>query len=745
MKLFIAEKPNVANVIAEYLWGKGFSSFKKAKYYQKGDTVVTWAVGHILGLAMPDDYGVKSWTEYPVFPKVWKNKPSEKVQSREQLKAVGELLKKADVVVNAGDPDREGQLLIDEILVYFGYKGRTERIYIQAWDYDSVKKAFDSIIPYRLAGNDPCGYMYKAGYCRERADWLVGINLSRAYTVQAQKQRIRDAFRIGRVMTPTLALVVQREAEIQGFQKKTYYEMVGIFHKDGSKQTFRARYVPGEDIATNSEGRILDKNVLSILMGKVTGRQGEVTKCASKMGKEYPPLPYSLDTLQVEANKSLGFSPKKTLDTAQSLYEKKLTSYPRSDCNYIPMSQHGDGAKILKMLAGFGIHGAAEGGMDQKSKAFNDKKVTAHHAIIPTGVEPKELDKDEDALYRMIALRYVLQYLPPCDFEKMDFEVTVAGELFKGSGKVIRKDGFRKFFKSDEKDKEKKEDESDLPDIRQGDKVEGTYALEEKETKPPQRFTEGSLLAAMTNIWRFVDPKNPNREKLKEVKGIGTPATRDTIIAKLLQDKVKGADGTERKITPMVRKEKKELVPTDFGRTMIKNVAETLTKPDLTATMEMALTEIAEGKRDPDKYMARVEQLVNDNIRYAEERKYEDLSKTEPAKTYPCPVCGGTLVRLYSKAKQKAFWICKGCEEKTGKPRFFDDNNNAPLIHICPKCKTILKRLPRKDGSGYFWLCENCEGADKFYDDKNGKPVLKKSEKTGGKAKGRVRTLRKKG
>ena len=751
MKVYIAEKKNVADVMAEYIWGKEFPTFKKARYYKKGDTVVTWAMGHVLEMAMPSHYGLANWTDYPVFPAKWEKLPSSKAQSRDQLQAIGELLKTADVVVNGGDPDREGQLLVDEILVHFKYRGATERIYIQAWDHDSVKKAFDSVVPYKLDGDDPCGYMYKAGYCRERADWLVGLNLSRAYTVQARKQKIYDTFRIGRVMTPTLALVVQREEEIQNFTKKEYYELVGLFKKDSSGEIIRARHVPGEELATDSEGRVLDKNLLSIVMGKVTGREGKVTKCERKKGTEAPPLPYSLDTLQVEANRSLGFSPKVVLDTAQSLYEKKLTSYPRSDCNYIPKSQHADGKKILKTLAAYGIPGAEKGDLGNLSKAFDDKKVTAHHAIIPTGIMPKELDEKEAALYQMIASRYVLQYLPLCEFDRMSFEITVAGELFRGSGKAVRKEGWRAFYKPQPKEGAEEEQGQDvLPDIREGDLVTGEYTIEEKETKPPQRFTEGSLLAAMTNIWRFVDPKNPNREKLKEVKGIGTPATRDGIIAKLLQDTFGvRKDGTPNKLTPMVRKEKKALVPTDFGKTLIKNIAESLAKPDLTATREMALSEIAEGKRDPGEYMKQVEEMVKDNIRFAEERQYEDVHKAAPTAAYPCPVCGKPLAQLYSKAKGKHFWICKGCEEATGKPRFFDDDRNAPFIPRCPKCGTILKRLPRKDGSGYFWLCDKCEGQDKFYQDKNGKPVLKKTAggaKSGtGKGKGRVRTLKKKG
>jgi DNA topoisomerase-3 len=257
--------------------------------------------------------------------------------------------------------------------------------------------------------------------------------------------------------------------------KNKYYEMVGIFHKNGSEQTFRARYVPAEDIPVDSKGRVLDKNILSIVMGKVTGREGRVTKCTRKKGLDVPPLPYSLDTLQMEANWFHGFSPKTVLDTAQSLYEKKLTSYPRSDCNYIPTSQHEDGTKILKMLAAYGIPGAEKGSLAIRSRAFDDKRVTAYHAIVPTGVTPKELDDKEEALYKMISSRYVLQYLSPCEFNRMDFEVTVAGELFLGTGKLILMEGFREFFRRGSKYTENDVEQAILPDIWEGDAVAGNY------------------------------------------------------------------------------------------------------------------------------------------------------------------------------------------------------------------------------------------------------------------------------
>ena len=422
-RVFIAEKPSLAAAIAGHMWGKDASKYRSATCYEHGNDIVTWAIGHILGLAEPEEYGKEyaSYSEYPVLPEKWINIPNPK--TKPQLNAIKSILKKADVVVNAGDPDREGQLLIDEILVYFGFKGKVERILINSYDEAGLKRAFDSIVP-----NNKFKNLYDAGLARERADWLIGMNLSRAYSVNAKKFGLNGWFRIGRVKVPTLALVVQREEEIENFVPKDYYVLSGDFKRDAIP--FHATYEPNEHIPTDSEGRVTDKGVLDVIMAKIKNKDAIVTKCEMKKGSSQPPLPWSLDTLQVEANKRLGMSASVVLEQVQTLYEKKLVSYPRSDCNFIPEAQHSDAPKILSVLKGLSIRGAEGANPTLKNRSFNDKKITAHHAIIPTGVKPSGLTDMEQSVYNMIAERYVLQFWPNCEFNTLKYTITVAGEKF---------------------------------------------------------------------------------------------------------------------------------------------------------------------------------------------------------------------------------------------------------------------------------------------------------------------------
>ena len=733
-RVFIAEKPSLAGAIAGHLWGKDASRYKTAHYYEHGNDIVTWSFGHILAQAMPKEYGEEfaSFSEYPVLPETWKKNPVS--SAKEQLNAIKALLKKADVVVNAGDPDREGQLLVDEILVYLKYKGKVERILINSYDDAGLKRAFDSIVP-----NSKFKDLYDAGLARERADWLVGMNLSREYSVNAKKFGLAGWFRIGRVKVPTLALVVQREEEIENFVPKDYFVLSGEFVRDSIP--FKATYEPNEHIPVDSEGRVVDRNVLDVIVAKIKNKEAIVTKCEMKKGTSTPPLPWSLDTLQVEANKRLGMSAAVVLEQVQSLYEKKLVSYPRSDCNYIPEAQHSDGKQILSMLTGMAIRGAEGADAKLRSKAFNDKKITAHHAIIPTGVKPSAgLTDKEKAIYTMIAERYVLQFWPNCEFDTLKYTITVAGEKFNGSGKAVRKPGYTAIWK----DETAENDESSavLPPLKENEAVGvNGYHIDSRVTTPPKRFTEGTLLSAMTNIWRFLPPDDPNRERLKECKGLGTPATRSTIISELMEAtntseacmevKSKGkARASKAKKTTKKKEEEDtpkksggELVPTTFGRDLIHNVDKSLTEPKFTAVMEYNLSQIAEGKKTLDDYMDEMVELVMENIRYAEEHRFM-LKQQDNAPT--CPICRiSILQRKYSTVTKKNFWVCadKTCVSPfTHKTIFYEDRNGKPLIEKCPDCGTVLK-YGKKDGKEWF-LCEKCS---KFFSvDKNKKPVVQK-------------------
>lgn len=742
--LYIAEKPDIANAIADYLWPSG--GYKKCTgYYRKDDTIVSWAVGHLLELATPEEYEKRyaNWKNYRIFPGIWKHDVITK--SAAQFKVVSGLLKTADVVIHAGDPDREGQLLIEEILHYCNYEGKVQRLLINAKDDVSMKRAFETV-----EDNAKYENLYAAGLARQQADWLVGINLTRCYTTNASKFSPGAVWNIGRVKVPTLALVVNREKEIQSFKVRKYYELKAAFTKEGIR--FTALWQPDEKkTALDEEGRLLDKQVADAVREKVLPADGIVQKVTRKKGTEAPPLPYSLDTLQVEANARFGISPKQALSMVQSLYEKKYVSYPRSDCNYIPRAQHKDAFRILNRLASRNVRGAAGADVSLFSRAWNDKKVTAHHAIIPTGEIPLQLSATEEKIYTMIAERYVMQFYPPCEFETITFEIMLADELFKGSGKVILKPGFKAVFGGQGKttsagrttaaasgeeavlsaagrkkkvtgednaqdgETETQADENlSLPNLSKGENLGKPDAVDllEKETKPPKRFTEGTLLAAMANIYRFMDPKNPNRDKLKEVKGIGTPATRDTIISEL-----QGIRGNRQTQMPFMEKVKKELVPTELGFQLIDNVDVTLTKPDTTAEMEFALAEIAAGEGSVEKFRQDVYDTIDRNIAYAEAHQFPGYIMEK------CPLCKtGNLVKHFSRKTKKAFFVCdnQACvSPATGKPVYYDvDKNGQPVMKrqeetpvqtfTCPVCgKETLNRHYSPKTKQYFYVCDD--------------------------------------
>lgn len=700
MQLYIAEKPDMAKAIAGYLWPDG--SYNKNKgYYEKNGVEVTWAFGHILSPANPEAYDekYKHWQNYPVLPERWKyTVPTSK---KEQLDIIRNLLKGADEVIHAGDPDREGQLLIDEILYFAGYKGKVKRLLLNAKDDTSLKRAFSNI-----QDNGQFKTLYEAGLARQKADWLVGMNLTRCYTVQLAKFKYDTTLRIGRVKTPTLALVVNRELEIKNFVKHSYYDLKAFWIKDGV--TFGAKLVAPERIKQDENGHALDKAVVYAIAAKIKPASCTVTKVKREKGRENPPLPYSLDTLQIDANRVYKMSPKKVLDTVQELYEAKYVSYPRSDCNYIPAAQHADAAKILPMLKNFGIMEAGKANTAIQGQCWNDKKVTAHHAIIPTEVKPENLKDDADKIYKLIARRYIMQFFEPCDFEVLSYEIQASDEVFKGSGRLITKYGFRGivgFTKEEQAD----DAVTSLPELKEGEVIGKPceVAVKEGETKPPKRFTEGTLVKAMTNIYKFMEPGDL-REKLKETKGIGTPATRDTIIDDLLATEMKG-----RKLEPFLKKVKNELVPTDFGMMAIANIDKSLTKPDITAELEYKLSDIQSGKYKITDFIKDTEKMILENIQYAENHKFP-LGVHE---TFMCPVCGkGELLRRYSPKSKKAFYICSNEEcinGYTGKKYFFEEEKGKPVIKKCPEDGTVLRKLIGKNGA--FWICDKCK---KTFNDK---------------------------
>ena len=473
MKLFIAEKPSLARAIASGIGvGKNFDGYISVN---DGNEIVTWCYGHILKQLNPDEYAEKyrAWRmeDLPIIPSQWKLKV--KAEAAKQFKIIRELIGKATEIVNAGDPDREGQLLVDEVLDFVGNKKPVQRILLNALDEKSVKQSLKD-----LRDNNEFEGMKNAALGRSRADWLIGMNLSRAYTIQA-RQSGYESVSVGRVMTPTMALVVHREEEIKNFKPVTHYAVKAIFANNiGEIPTIWQMSDTVSEL--DNEGRLLNASIAESFVKKLNdlpkGTQGKVISIEEKNKSESQRLPYSLSTLQIEAGKRYGYSPQIVLDTMQTLYEKKLTTYPRSDCEYLPENQYSDVKDILEHLKDLPNKEFTElvvkADVTIRSKAWNDKKISAHHAIIPTRVKADfaKLTSIEQNLYLMVAQAYLAQFYPEYEYKATTVIITFADEKFIGKGKLVTKLGWKAIYRNAAKS-ETEEEESILPPVRENEPV----------------------------------------------------------------------------------------------------------------------------------------------------------------------------------------------------------------------------------------------------------------------------------
>lgn len=651
MRLFIAEKPSLALAIAN---GLGHKS-KKDGYFDCGDNIVTFCYGHIMQQCSPDEYDekYKQWKleTLPIIPEKWKLKVSP--NCAKQFKVIKDLVKKADIIVNAGDPDREGQLLVDEVLNELGVLNTKpiQRILLNALDDKSVKAALNDI-----RDNKDFSGLRNSALARSRADWLIGMNFTRAYSIKARAAGYDQKFTIGRVQTPTAALIVRRENEIKNFQPVTYYNLIVTWQ--GEKTPFETTWqVPNDFTEADHEGRILKKDILESIWQKIqaNGSNGKIVKVEQKPGKTSQRLPYSLSSLQIEAGRVYGFSPQQVLDIQQSLYEKKLTSYPRSDCEYLPENQLSDIGSILNNLRTVSdeMYRFVDGAdIKIRSKAWNDKKITAHHAIIPTTVKPdfSQLSSDEKKMYELIARSYIAQFYPPKTYLTTTVIVESAGETFKTVGTVIQDAGWTKLYHDTDDAKV-----AALPSLKEGETVNAVESsIKEGITKPPARFTPATLIKAMKEIYKYVKDDSL-KASLKECSGIGTEATRANIV-ELIQDR------------GYVKLERKNLVPTELGFLLLEVVDENMIYPDITAKWEQNLEAISHRQMPIQEFMEKQQEYINTLL--------SNLSKTQikpSASAVTCPDCGKRMRRI--KGKNGYFWACTGYPEckktfndKKGKP-----------------------------------------------------------------------------
>ena len=701
--LLIAEKPSVGKDLATYLGivgrGKGF-------YNCKGGIVCTWCIGHILEQANPDSYDprYKQWKaeDLPIIPGKWILEPIPR--TREQLQIIDGLLKKADKVINAGDPEREGQLIIDEVLDYLGYTGPAERLWISALDVRTIKKGFAS-----LRDNNQFKNIKDAAICRSNADWLVGINVTRGLTLAAgQSNTVLSA---GRVQTPTLALVVGRDREIEQFTQKPYWVLrATVDHPEGQ---FIATWNPDELApGLDAEGRLVSEQIAEQLISKVAGQDGVVIDKKEVLKTVPPPLPFLLSDLQKKAEDKFGYSPKQTLEIGQGLYERhKVLTYMRTECRYLPNEMFEDAPSIVQCLRVQDIEGAGDADTAIQSPAWNTKKqgAEAHHGIIPTEVLPKNLTEEERNIYLLVARRFLKQFYPDYQYYSSSIVVEVKDELWKGSGITIKDQGW--MVLNDQQTKEKF-----LPQVAKGDQVKlAKVDKEQKVTKPPSRFTEASLQVAMTEVHKFVDDPII-KARLKENSGIGTSATRTNII-------------TELQNREYLQKTGKILISTPRGRELIDKIHPSLKSPGMTAIWEDALDRICEGDLGREAFLEELTKRMSNMVKYALETRF---SEEVMGKVYRCP-CGGHLSRLESKNKRgKFFWVCssgkeKGCplrSDYNGAPgaAFMDRPETGPQ---CPHCHTgyLIRYESNHRIGNFFWACSTGKkGNCPLIRDENGSP-----------------------
>ena len=664
MRLFIAEKPSMGRELARCLAGPARSG---DGYIETAEGVVTWAYGHILRQAEPEEYDerYRKWTTetLPIVPQNWKLMVAE--SSAKQFGIVKGLIARADEIVHAGDPDREGQLLIDEVLEYVGNTKPVRRVLLNALDEKSIRESLAD-----LRDNRDFAHLKESALARARADWLIGMNLSRAYTLAARRAGHDVTLPIGRVKTPTLALVVRREREIKDFRPVKHYAIKAEFaHENGR---FTATWKPSEDQrGLDSEGRLVDRAEAGARLAAFdeaarAGRPGIVAEYQKTKKQEPQRLPFALSTLQVLAGKRFGYEPQQVLDTAQQLYEKKLTTYPRSDCEYLPTNQFDAARTILKNLGatGEGELAAWSAGADAKikSRAWNDKKITAHHAIIPTTVRARldTLTPMQRNIYFLVAQAYIAQFYPVHTYDQTKLAVLYEGERFTASGRVVRDMGWKALYtgKNAEKDAEEKEEDGELPAMKKKDAVLWQKGrLDERETKPPQRFTPSTLLAAMKDIHKFVRDEAV-KKTLKAVSGIGTEATRASIIDDLIRRRFLRAEG-----------KKKILSPTPSAELLVDALPEDMTYPDKTAVWEDALHSMAEGEGTLAGFLAAQVDFTRELCGKALGVKIEAADET-----LRCPRCGrGVLTKRHGRNGD--FWGCSDfprcrmtCDDADGRP-----------------------------------------------------------------------------
>lgn len=643
MKLFLCEKPSQAKDIAGVLG----TCQRKDGYFLGSGIAVAWARGHLLEQAEPEAYGSQfgiPWRQevLPVVPETWKMVVKKDVASL--FRTIKNLLTQASEVIIATDADREGEVIAREILELCQYQGPVYRLWLSALDEASIRRALQQLLP-----GEKTAPLYQAGLGRARADWLIGLNMTRLFSVKAREMGYGGLLSVGRVQTPTLALVVRREREIVDFTPKPFWRVAVTLEHQGV--CFLAWWQPGEQYCDEDNHCVNPEAAQAVVQLCIQNGAARVETVSEKRERMLPPLAFDLGTLQQAASKRWGYPADKVLEIAQSLYEKhKATTYPRTDCGYLPQSMRSEIPAVLAALekgdpALHDVMAQLQTGL--VSRVWNDAKITAHHGIIPTKQAPdlSAMNEAERNVYGLIRTHYLAQFLPAREWDVTRVRFAAGGQLFTTKGKVERVKGWSVLLQEEQGNETADDDGEDenavsLPALSEGVECRVQQAgVRQLTTTPPSPYTDGTLIAAMKNAASFVT--DPTLKKvLKENAGLGTEATRAGIISTL---EARG----------FICRQKKALRATDVGCQLIDALPAAVTDPGMTALWEQALESVETGQLSLAQFMQKQVAWLNHLL---------GKSRNEPLKLNlppmpPCPKCQGKMA--LRQGKKGRFWSCQ--------------------------------------------------------------------------------------
>ena len=609
MIVCVAEKPSVGAYIANVLGAKE----RHDGYFEGNGYQVTWTFGHLCALLDPHEYTEqwKGWnlSSLPMIPPRFSIKVSGDEGVHKQFNVIKNLIEQADEVINCGDAGQEGELIQRWVYQQAGCKCPVKRLWVNSLTEEAIREGFKT-----LKDQSEYQHLYEAGLMRAIGDWLLGMNATRAYTIRYAKGtgRNRQVLSVGRVQTPTLALVVKRQAEIENFVPRTYWELKTKY----CDTMFNAQLPAEEDeyaITSEEQGQALVDSIKDLPL--------TITSVEKKKGIEYAPKLYDLTSLQVDCNKKYGFSAEQTLQLIQSLYEKRVTTYPRVDTTYLSDDLYPKVAATLNGIKDYYPQVAPLIGakLPKSKRVFDNKKVTDHHAIIPTGQRPEGLSADEKKVYDLVALHFIAVFYPECEVSNTTV-LAKSGDIdFKVTGREVLKPGWRVVFGNDSEEESSEETKS-LPAFVKGESGPHEPLLKEKTTTPPKYYTEATLLRAMETAGKTVE-NDELREAMKE-NGIGRPSTRAAIIEKLYQRKY-------------IVKQGKSLRATEVGIDLIHTIISPLLKSaELTGLWEKKLREIERGEYTAQDFLAELKEMTSGVVRDVKSNKAGML----------CPVCRQGLV-----------------------------------------------------------------------------------------------------